>query len=802
MATQSEKERADYLKTRRAYLQNRVSQIQDALRKAGLSSERKKALQDKLKNFKDNLLKIKSNSSLEETDMAKSLKQQYRESINKDVTTAAPGNLASLRRQAATKGAGARKGGSGGAGRSFDHLGGGSSRNSDENYTSNKEDIDDLIEQYSNIYNNARKTSRGAGSAKGGGGRSRFDDYEDEDGHIDLDGVLNGAGKGAGARKGAGGGSSNMRPSDVERELEAYGIDPRKVQEYLRSDPDDIDTLMEDLSNGHLNKKPTPTKETPKGAGTAKGASDVERPSKKDSNAPQDLDTQIKELEELLDYEYTKGGPSPATKKMSEELEALQATKKAATTRKVGSAKGGSGGSRATKGTGKGGSRASKGTGKGGSSGKTLRPRTSNTRPSGSSRGAGKGSKPSSIEEMQKELDHARDNGASHSVIDKLSRKLKLEKQKEADRNNPKKLAQEVETAINEVKKLKADPNASASDIRIFERHLADKLKQMKDLESKMSSTPDDTKKAAPAKKAPAKKAPANKPINKKLPKSKPKNLDFDDDLEKDEQRAYKKIDALIERMTKTNNPTQVEKLRKQANDLFKGLPLATRKKLKAMEMSPDQVNKQADFSIENRKGAPVKKAAPAKKDAGSDPKTGKRYTKRGVTQMLKQLREQNERGRKGSNAQKQRDEDIKRLSKILKTLSSAQPLSLSQMHRISTVATSLGLEDDVVTANTVWGTAGTYKELAKALGKLGIKVTAQGLEDDFDNGDVENEGTKELHSHIDGVLGSKDFSALKADDGAMVYATLYLADMIDENGLKTFVENPKLRKLALKCRS
>lgn len=87
-------------------------------------------------------------------------------------------------------------------------------------------------------------------------------------------------------------------------------------------------------------------------------------------------------------------------------------------------------------------------------------------------------------------------------------------------------------------------------------------------------------------------------------------------------------------------------------------------------------------------KAVPTKKAAPA---ANTDA-NGKRYTKRGVTTMLKELREAQEKGRKGSSAAKKRDEDIKRLSKILKTLSSVEGATLkaSDMYKLDTIAASL----------------------------------------------------------------------------------------------------------------
>lgn len=186
------------------------------------------------------------------------------------------------------------------------------------------------------------------------------------------------------------------------------------------------------------------------------------------------------------------------------------------------------------------------------------------------------------------------------------------------------------------------------------------------------------------------------------------------------------------------------------------------------------------------------------KDDKPNTDANGKRYTKRGVTQMLKQLREQQESGRKTSNAYKQREEDIKRLTKVLKTLSSANPnISLSDKHRITVIANSL----EVVTANTVWGTGATYDELAKALKKIGIKgVTADGLEGDFDEGDGVTSGSEPVYKYFDKILGDDDSEELAGADGAFVFATLYIAGLLGEDELKTVVPNANIRKLILKC--
>lgn len=186
------------------------------------------------------------------------------------------------------------------------------------------------------------------------------------------------------------------------------------------------------------------------------------------------------------------------------------------------------------------------------------------------------------------------------------------------------------------------------------------------------------------------------------------------------------------------------------------------------------------------------------KDDKPNTDANGKRYTKRGVTQMLKQLREQQETGRKTSNAYKQREEDIKRLTKVLKTLSSANPnISLSDKHRITVIANSL----EVVTANTVWGTGATYDELAKALKKIGIKgVTADGLEGDFDEGDGVTSGSEPVYKYFDKILGDDDSEELAGADGAFVFATLYIAGLLGEDELKTVVPNANIRKLILKC--
>lgn len=73
----------------------------------------------------------------------------------------------------------------------------------------------------------------------------------------------------------------------------------------------------------------------------------------------------------------------------------------------------------------------------------------------------------------------------------------------------------------------------------------------------------------------------------------------------------------------------------------------------------------------------------------------GKRYTKRSVTQMLKALNEQQERGRKTSAAYKKRNEDIKRLKKILKKLTTTSSVSAADTFYLDKVTASSS-EDDI----------------------------------------------------------------------------------------------------------
>lgn len=81
-----------------------------------------------------------------------------------------------------------------------------------------------------------------------------------------------------------------------------------------------------------------------------------------------------------------------------------------------------------------------------------------------------------------------------------------------------------------------------------------------------------------------------------------------------------------------------------------------------------------------------LKDDAPIKDDKN----TGERYTKPKVNKMLKELHAQQERGRKDSQAYKTRQEDIKRLQKILKSMSSTSKLSLADQYRLEAVASSL----------------------------------------------------------------------------------------------------------------
>lgn len=85
---------------------------------------------------------------------------------------------------------------------------------------------------------------------------------------------------------------------------------------------------------------------------------------------------------------------------------------------------------------------------------------------------------------------------------------------------------------------------------------------------------------------------------------------------------------------------------------------------------------------------------APAKADPMKDA-NGKRYTKRGVTKMINELKDANERGRKTSAAYKKREEDIKRLSKILKTLTTTAGVSASDTLFLDNVVTA-GIETDI----------------------------------------------------------------------------------------------------------
>ena len=250
------------------------------------------------------------------------------------------------------------------------------------------------------------------------------------------------------------------------------------------------------------------------------------------------------------------------------------------------------------------------------------------------------------------------------------------------------------------------------------------------------------------------------------------------------------KLKSLYLEIENTRNDKTRERLAKQADSIEKKLSPADAKKAKQFLADSDKSRRdELNKKISSK---------PSAKKAGDTDANGKRYTKRGVTQMLKQLREQQESGRKTSNAYKQREEDIKRLTKVLKTLSSANPkIALADQHRISVIANSL----EVVTANTVWGTGATYDELAKALKKLGIKgVTADGLESDFDEGDGVTSGSEPVYKYFDKVLGEDESGELAGADGAFVFATLYIAGLLGGDELKTLVPNANIRKMILSC--
>lgn len=216
--------------------------------------------------------------------------------------------------------------------------------------------------------------------------------------------------------------------------------------------------------------------------------------------------------------------------------------------------------------------------------------------------------------------------------------------------------------------------------------------------------------------------------------------------------------------------------------------------------LTPSEVkhNFAKDAKVAKSKGKkPLAPKEPEKPAAG---KENKRYTKRGVTQMLKQLREAQEKGRKDSAAYKTRDADIKRLTKVLKTLSSMDDVvtSVSAQYRITLIASTL----EETASPTVWGTSATYKELEKGLRGLGIKgVTAKGLEGDFDGGDGVTKGSAPLYEYFDKVLGEDDSMTLAEGNGALVFAALYIAGLLDKSELKTLIPSQHLRKLAIKAK-
>ena len=811
--TQTEKDNDKYLASRREYLQERISQTQDSLRKAGISSTRKKTLQDKLKSFKDNLLKIKSNSSLKETDMAKqSLKDQYRESLGTDKTVAAPykGGGGGIRNGGkATKGAGkgtlkgARNGAGIGAGK-----GGSANRDGsagkDANYNENKEDIDYLLEKYAKLVKTAKSASRSKGGSSPVG---------DDDGHLDLDAMLKGArgGKGAGPGK-----ASRDSAAELESDLADYGIDPRKVQEYLRDDPDDLYTLKTDVSDGHLNKSSTkkeaPAKEAPAADSITADGYDIdeiadsygiETPTGKknivnfinsmksyhgndgynEQSVFEDLDFIISARGADFDKATHSEIEDNIEKYMGEPLPKRLAPKKAAPAAKKPVAK--KGGSSAPTN-----SRAVKGGGKGGPAKEApvKKTATNATRPwvkefkklAGDLKNAETVGERKRIRESLVDLYEGDFNATDRKQIN--LQELIGDK----DLNLIKKKSPAMQKLLGNGAKPAPAKKADKSELEA-------KRKSIESLENRYNNALRSGGLRDPkAKELLQKVNEAKQKYNSENPKAGSNGRDYYH-IPKvvRSSNPIEKLEALYEESLHTRNDKTRERIANRIAAIEKKLSPEDKKKADKIYNALEREGTRISSKPKVAKAVPAKKSEP---DAN-----GKRYTKRGVTQMLKQLREQNERGRKNSNAYKQREEDIKRLSKVLKTLSSSQPLTLSQMHRISTVASSLGLEDDVIVANTIWGTAGTYKELAKALNKLGIKVTAQGLEDDFDNNSGVNSGSENLHKHFTKILGN-DASKLADSDGALVYATLHLAGMIDSDDLDVYIENPKLRKLAVKC--
>lgn len=97
-------------------------------------------------------------------------------------------------------------------------------------------------------------------------------------------------------------------------------------------------------------------------------------------------------------------------------------------------------------------------------------------------------------------------------------------------------------------------------------------------------------------------------------------------------------------------------------------------------KISKNPAPKKSATTTQKLKDAPIKDAKG----------TTERYTKPKVTKMLKELEEQQKRGRKDSKAYKDRLADIKRLKGILKTLGSTDTLSLSDNYRLAAIASSL----------------------------------------------------------------------------------------------------------------
>jgi hypothetical protein len=152
------------------------------------------------------------------------------------------------------------------------------------------------------------------------------------------------------------------------------------------------------------------------------------------------------------------------------------------------------------------------------------------------------------------------------------------------------------------------------------------------------------------------------------------------------------KLKSLYLEIENTRNDKTRERLVKQADSIEKKLSPADAKAAKRLlegneKSRKDELNKKISSK-------PSVKKAPAKADPMKDA-NGKRYTKRGVTKMIKELKDANERGRKTSAAYKKREEDIKRLSKILKTLTTTASVSASDAFFLDNVVTA-GIETDI----------------------------------------------------------------------------------------------------------